>query len=52
MDSTGSRTSSLVFESRGYIRTPTRYRNEHGQMVEGAPYSERDIRVPRELQTA
>ena len=41
----------LVIESRGYIRTPRRYRNEHGQMVEGAPYSERDIRIPRELRT-
>ncbi len=41
----------LIIESRGYIRTPRRYRNEHGQMVEGAPYSERDIRIPRELRT-
>ena len=36
----------LIFESRGYVRTPTRYRNEFGQIVEGAPYSERDFRVP------
>ena len=41
----------VVFESKGYIRTPRRYRNEHGQLVEGAPYSERDIRIPRELRT-
>jgi homogentisate 1,2-dioxygenase len=41
----------LVFESRGYVRTPTRYRNDYGQIVEGAPYSERDFRVPAELRT-
>ena len=41
----------LIFESRGYVRTPRRYRNEYGQIVEGAPYSERDFRRPRELQT-
>ncbi|HET9275413.1 MAG TPA: homogentisate 1,2-dioxygenase, partial [Gemmatimonadales bacterium] len=41
----------LVFESRGYVRTPRRYRNEYGQIVEGAPYSERDFRRPTELRT-
>ena len=41
----------LIIESRGYVRTPKRYRNEYGQMVEGAPYSERDIRRPQELTT-
>jgi homogentisate 1,2-dioxygenase len=41
----------LLMESRGHIRPPKRYRNEFGQLVEGAPYSERDIRVPRELRT-
>lgn len=41
----------LIMESRGYIRTPRRYRNEYGQMVEGAPFSERDIRRPMDLRT-
>jgi homogentisate 1,2-dioxygenase len=41
----------LIFESRGYVRTPKRYRNEYGQIVEGAPYSERDFRRPSELRT-
>jgi homogentisate 1,2-dioxygenase len=41
----------VIFESRGYVRTPSRYRNDYGQIVEGAPYSERDFRVPRELVT-
>ena len=41
----------LVFESRGHIRWPKRYRNEFGQLKEGAPYSERDIRRPANLAT-
>jgi homogentisate 1,2-dioxygenase len=41
----------LVFESRGHIRWPKRYRNEFGQLKEGAPYSERDIRRPTEIET-
>lgn len=39
----------LVLESTGYIRTPKRYRNEHGQLMENSPYSERDIRRPENL---
>jgi homogentisate 1,2-dioxygenase len=39
----------LVFETRGSIETPRRYRNEHGQLLEHSPYCERDIRVPQEL---
>jgi homogentisate 1,2-dioxygenase len=41
----------LVIESRGHVRWPKRYRNEFGQLIEGAPYSERDIRRPAELRT-
>lgn len=41
----------LVMESRGHVRWPKRYRNAFGQLVEGAPYSERDIRRPTELRT-
>ncbi|MEO6778475.1 MAG: cupin domain-containing protein, partial [Gemmatimonadaceae bacterium] len=36
----------LVMESRGHVRVPKRYRNEFGQLMEGAPFSERDFRVP------
>ncbi len=39
----------LVIESAGYVRTPKRYRNEHGQLMENSPYSERDIRTPEKL---
>ncbi len=41
----------LITESRGHIRWPKRYRNEMGQLIEGAPYSERDIRRPGTLRT-
>ena len=40
----------LVIESRGHVRPPKRYRNEFGQLKEGAPYSERDIRRPTKLE--
>jgi homogentisate 1,2-dioxygenase len=39
----------LIIESSGYVRTPKCYRNEHGQLTENAPYSERDIRRPERL---
>lgn len=39
----------LVVESASYIRTPQRYRNEHGQLLEHSPFCERDIRRPEEL---
>jgi homogentisate 1,2-dioxygenase len=51
LDSSGDKPKFLVFESRGHVRWPKRYRNEFGQLKEGAPYSERDIRRPMELKT-
>lgn len=46
----GGKTPRLfIVESTGAVRTPKRYRNEHGQLLEGAPYNERDIRRPSEL---
>jgi len=50
-EASADRPKLLVFESRGHVRWPKRYRNEFGQLKEGAPYSERDIRVPRTLIT-
>jgi homogentisate 1,2-dioxygenase len=47
----GAEQKWLVMESRGHVRWPKRYRNEFGQLVEGAPYSERDIRRPEQLVT-
>jgi homogentisate 1,2-dioxygenase len=38
-------------ESRGYIRTPKRYRSAHGQLLEHSPFCERDIRAPERLVT-
>jgi homogentisate 1,2-dioxygenase len=42
----GGAQSWLSIESRGYVRTPRRYRNPHGQLLEQAPFCERDIRRP------
>jgi len=50
MNLQGEQTKLLVFESRGHVRYPSRYKNEFGQLIEGAPYSERDIRIPLELE--
>ena len=41
----------LVFETPGLITIPHRYRNEHGQLMEHAPYYHRDIHAPAELKT-
>ena len=38
-----------IIESRSYLRTPARYRNPHGQLLEHSPYCERDIRTPSRL---
>jgi homogentisate 1,2-dioxygenase len=46
-DPAGGPLTLLVIESRGMVRTPKRYRTEFGQMKEGAPYSERDLRRPQ-----
>lgn len=41
----------FVIESPTQIEPPKRYRNKYGQLTEFAPYTERDIRVPQELET-
>ena len=41
----------FTIENPSQLEPPKRYRNEFGQMLEHAPYSERDIRVPEELET-
>ncbi|HLE15591.1 MAG TPA: homogentisate 1,2-dioxygenase [Anaerolineales bacterium] len=41
----------FVIESPSQIEPPNRYRNRYGQLLEHAPYCERDIRPPEELQT-
>lgn len=43
----GGKASLLVVESRGAVETPSRYRNDHGQLLEHSPFCERDIRTPR-----
>jgi homogentisate 1,2-dioxygenase len=51
LDPSAGATKMVIFESRGHVRWPKRYRNDVGQLLEGAPYSERDIRRPQELKT-
>ena len=41
----------FTIENPSQLEPPKRYRNEFGQMLEHAPYSERDIRVPEALET-
>ena len=41
----------FTIENPSQIEPPKRYRNDYGQMLEHAPYSERDVRVPTELAT-
>jgi homogentisate 1,2-dioxygenase len=48
-DFTAGAVKLIVFESRGHVRYPKRYHNAAGQLLEGAPYSERDIRRPTAL---
>lgn len=41
----------FIIESFSPVRTPKRYRNAHGQLMEHSPYCERDIKRPADLQT-
>jgi homogentisate 1,2-dioxygenase len=41
----------VVFHTPGEIETPSRYRNRYGQLLEHAPFSQRDFRPASELET-
>ena len=41
----------LTFHTPGELETPNRYRNRYGQLLEHAPYSQRDFHPPTELIT-
>jgi homogentisate 1,2-dioxygenase len=41
----------LCFHTPGEIETPNRYRNRYGQLLEHAPFSQRDFHPPEELET-
>lgn len=41
----------FIVESFSPVRYPKRYLSKYGQLLEHAPYCERDIRVPAELET-
>src|SRR6478735_140011 len=41
----------LTFYTPGEIETPNRYRNRYGQLLEHAPFSQRDFHPPEALET-
>jgi homogentisate 1,2-dioxygenase len=41
----------FIIESFSPIRTPKKYRNNHGQLLEHSPYCERDMKLPNNLVT-
>jgi len=41
----------LFIESHSPIRTPKRYRNEFGQLLEHSPFCERDFKLPYNMET-
>ncbi len=41
----------LCFHTPGELETPQRYRNRYGQLLEHAPFSQRDFHGPAELET-
>jgi homogentisate 1,2-dioxygenase len=41
----------LILHTPGELETPSRYRNRYGQLLESAPYSQRDFHPPLELRT-
>jgi homogentisate 1,2-dioxygenase len=47
----GDEARFFTIENPSQIAPPKRYRNAFGQLLEHAPYSERDIRIPDELET-
>lgn len=51
MELDGERARFLVIEAPSQIEPPNRYRNRYGQLLEHAPYCERDIRPPQALET-
>ncbi|HET9077718.1 MAG TPA: homogentisate 1,2-dioxygenase [Acidimicrobiales bacterium] len=45
----GTVVDALVLEAAGHVSIPARYLTERGQLREGAPFSERDLRPPVDL---
>jgi homogentisate 1,2-dioxygenase len=41
----------LFVDSHSPIRTPKRYRNEYGQLLEHSPFCERDFKLPHSFET-
>lgn len=41
----------MCFHTPGEIETPNRYRNRYGQLLEHAPFSQRDFHPPEDIET-
>ena len=50
-DPSGGPQRFLVIEGNGHIQPPKRFRNTAGQFLEHAPFCERDLRAPADLET-
>jgi homogentisate 1,2-dioxygenase len=48
---TGEDVRALIIEATGHVGLPARYLSPRGQLLETAPYHERDLRGPEELIT-
>jgi len=42
----GTEVEALILEASGHVQLPERYLTDRGQLREGAPFSERDLRPP------
>ena len=51
LDFSGEKNRLFIVESFSPIRFPKRYLSKFGQLLEHAPFCERDIRTPQKLQT-
>jgi homogentisate 1,2-dioxygenase len=51
LEFTNNENRLLIIESFSAVRFPKRYRNDFGQLLEHAPFCERDIRKPQQLET-
>jgi len=47
----GSDQHWMCFHTPGEIETPNRYRNRYGQLLEHAPFSQRDFHPPEDIET-
>jgi homogentisate 1,2-dioxygenase len=47
-EAAGAQVRALILEASGHVGPPDRYLSRHGQLLEHAPFCERDLRAPGE----